>query len=108
MQITKDKNNRKHQGMVAYVFSSSTRDTGAHGSEFEARLVYKANSRKSKATQRNPISKQNKHTERFKKIEHKKQGDRKRRKRETLDIYCPKYIVYCLKNKPKRAVEMQS
>jgi hypothetical protein len=41
-------------------FNSSTEESGAGESEFEASLVYRVSSRTAKATQRNPVSKQNK------------------------------------------------
>ena len=68
----------------------------ARGSELEASLVYNVSSRTAKATQRNPVTKQNKYTEKYKKIGSKKQGDRKRKKREMLDT------VHYLKNKQKK------
>jgi hypothetical protein len=59
-----NKNNKRvcfSWAVVAHAFNPSTQEAEAGGfSEFEASLVYKVSSRTAKATQRNPVSKQNK------------------------------------------------
>ena len=46
---------------MAHAFSPSTREAEASKiSEFEASLVYRVSSRTARATQRNPVSKENK------------------------------------------------
>ena len=42
---------------MAYTFNPSTWEAEAEGSQFEASLVYRSNSRTASATQRNPVSK---------------------------------------------------
>ena len=42
--------------MVAHTFSPSTWEAEAGGSELEASLVYRANTRIAKVIQRNPVS----------------------------------------------------
>jgi hypothetical protein len=46
--------------MVAHSFNPSTREAEAGEFEFKASLVYKVSSRTARATQRNPVLKQNK------------------------------------------------
>jgi hypothetical protein len=43
--------------MVTHTFKPSIREAEAEFSEFEASLVDRVNSRKARATQRNPVSK---------------------------------------------------
>ena len=47
-------------GVVAHAFNPSTRGRSRWISEFEASLVYKVSSRTAKATQRNPVLKNQK------------------------------------------------
>jgi hypothetical protein len=50
-----------HQAVVAYTFNPSTWEAEARWiSEFEASLVYRVSSRTARATQRNPVSKNQK------------------------------------------------
>jgi hypothetical protein len=60
-------------GMVVHTFNPSTWEAEAGGFEFEASLVYRVSSRTAKATQRNPVSKNQK--------KKKKKKERKKRKR---------------------------
>jgi hypothetical protein len=46
--------------VVAYTFNPSTWETGRRISEFEVSLVYRVSSRIAKATQRNPVLKNQK------------------------------------------------
>jgi hypothetical protein len=43
--------------VVVHAFNPSTREAEAGGFEFEVSLVYKVSSRTARATQRNPVSK---------------------------------------------------
>jgi hypothetical protein len=57
-----------HRGMVAHTFNPSTREArGRWISEFEASLIYKVSSRTARATQRNPVSKNQKKKKKKKK-----------------------------------------
>jgi hypothetical protein len=47
-------------GIVAHAFNPSTREAERQISEFEASLVYRVSSRTARATQRNPVSKNQK------------------------------------------------
>lgn len=47
--------------MVAHAFNLSPWETDSQISEFKANLVYKASSKVARATQRNPVSKSQKH-----------------------------------------------
>jgi hypothetical protein len=63
--------------MVVHAFNPSTweADRGRQISEFEASLVYQMSSRTARATQRNPVSKNQK---------------KKKRKKESPPFICPK------------------
>ena len=50
-----DKMNYYSKAVVVHAFSPSTGEVEAHGSEFEANLLYRASSSTAKATQRNHI-----------------------------------------------------
>jgi hypothetical protein len=50
-----DNGNNNKPGMVVHAFNPSTWE--AEAGEFEASLVYRVSSRTAKATQRNPVSK---------------------------------------------------
>jgi hypothetical protein len=54
--------------VVALALNPSTWETGRWISEFEASLVYRVSSRTARATQRNPVSKNNKETKNKNKI----------------------------------------
>jgi hypothetical protein len=55
------KNLQKQPGVVAHTFNPSTREAEIGWiSEFEASLVYRVSSRTARATQRNPVSKNQK------------------------------------------------
>jgi hypothetical protein len=54
-------------GMVVHTFNPSTWEAEAGGFEFEASLVYRVSSRTAKATQRNPVSKNQKKKKKRKK-----------------------------------------
>ena len=62
-KLFKPKNKKKPcQAVVAHTFNPSTweAEAGASLSSIESNLVYKVSSRTARATQRNPVSKQNK------------------------------------------------
>jgi hypothetical protein len=63
---------------------------GRRISEFEASLVYRVSSRTTRATQRNPVSKTNKQTNKKpkeKKRKEKKRKEKKRKEKKSSDVW---------------------